>query len=454
MPRLSIRNTCPITGTQWYVCSLGDYRGCCSVDPCIAGGCPDDAGKPMSSQTWVSTSTSTTSTSTSTSTVTTSTQATSTSTTILPTNPATSSPTAGPVNTESHHNNGALIGAVVGGVAGLVLLLGLVFFLMRRSRRKDRGSIKMAYPLVLLVGPKRNREKSRRPAVATDKRTLDKGRGTPKHTNGKPTTRTNGGPSRSAVRPPPTKVSSCASSSPRASPRTSPSKPSRSSPTKPLPNKASPTKSPLTRPSPTRQSPSKSSPTKRSPGAASTRALTQSMASSSSSASATISSLSLSEAALSLKHLPPIPQQPKSPSIPPELPDTGFYRQRAELAAQSSRELINTFNPRRQLHRSLDLGDAEGTCPRMGPIITEDGVVLTANFDRSSSCGDELLGLSCDSGTGSGHVMRFMDYDPEWDAILPAYQPSWRSRMEDCDAGDHPVEKSELGRIEESESAR
>ena len=37
-----LAGTC--TGSkQWYVCTTGNFRGCCSSDPCTAGLCPDDA---------------------------------------------------------------------------------------------------------------------------------------------------------------------------------------------------------------------------------------------------------------------------------------------------------------------------------------------------------------------------------------------------------------------------
>lgn len=132
---------------------------------------------------------------------------------------------------------------------------------------------------------------------------------------------------------------------------------------------------------------------------------------------------------VSEKKLPPLPQHPAL-RPPTELPDTGFYRQRVELAACPSRELINRFDPRRQL--SSEINDFEderqdgtvgaGGPPRTGPVVTADGVVLTANFERTS-CGDEVLGSSGDSGPA--HVMSFMQYDPEWNEVQPAYHPSW-----------------------------
>ncbi|KAJ5124433.1 uncharacterized protein N7515_008258 [Penicillium bovifimosum] len=33
-------NDCPV-GKQWYVCTAGDFHGCCSTDPCTSGVCPD-----------------------------------------------------------------------------------------------------------------------------------------------------------------------------------------------------------------------------------------------------------------------------------------------------------------------------------------------------------------------------------------------------------------------------
>jgi hypothetical protein len=33
--------SCP-SGKQYYVCAAGNFRGCCTLDPCTTGVCPDD----------------------------------------------------------------------------------------------------------------------------------------------------------------------------------------------------------------------------------------------------------------------------------------------------------------------------------------------------------------------------------------------------------------------------
>ncbi|KAJ5520387.1 hypothetical protein N7463_000840 [Penicillium fimorum] len=49
-------NTC--TGTkQWYVCTAGNFHGCCSSDPCTTGICPDDSDSDDSSTTLIKLST-------------------------------------------------------------------------------------------------------------------------------------------------------------------------------------------------------------------------------------------------------------------------------------------------------------------------------------------------------------------------------------------------------------
>ncbi|PWY68235.1 hypothetical protein BO83DRAFT_439136 [Aspergillus eucalypticola CBS 122712] len=45
MARLAVRQngSCP-ANAQWYVCAAGGFKGCCSVDPCTTGVCPDESG--------------------------------------------------------------------------------------------------------------------------------------------------------------------------------------------------------------------------------------------------------------------------------------------------------------------------------------------------------------------------------------------------------------------------
>lgn len=61
------------------------------------------------------------------------------------------------------------------------------------------------------------------------------------------------------------------------------------------------------------------------------------------------------------------------------------------------------------------------------PIITDDGVILTANMERLDE-DDVVPGCGGGGGVGDGsqhHIMSFMDYDPARDAALPAYAAVW-----------------------------
>ena len=58
------------------------------------------------------------------------------------------------------------------------------------------------------------------------------------------------------------------------------------------------------------------------------------------------------------------------------------------------------------------------------PIITDDGVVLTANMERLDE--DDVV-PGCE-GVGDGnqqHIMSFMDYDPAREMALPVYAAVW-----------------------------
>ncbi|KAJ5425748.1 hypothetical protein N7465_000818 [Penicillium sp. CMV-2018d] len=150
-------NTC--TGTkQWYVCTAGNFRGCCSSDPCTTGICPDDSDDDTLSLTTAGVIgllpnvTPRTTTTSSTSTL-------SGSTTVLSTDPSTTaSPSSSTVSITSEtpagletsntpsaqsSNLGAIIGGVVGGIAVLVICAVLLFCCCRRKReygKREKGS--------------------------------------------------------------------------------------------------------------------------------------------------------------------------------------------------------------------------------------------------------------------------------------------------------------------------
>lgn len=151
-------NTC--TGTkQWYVCTAGNFRGCCSSDPCTTGICPDDSDNDTLSLTTAGfigllpnvTPRTTTTSSTSTLSGSITVLSTDTSTTVSPPSSTTSSITsetsAGSEtsNTPSvpSSNLGAIIGGVVGGIAVLVICAVLLFCCCRRKReygKREKGS--------------------------------------------------------------------------------------------------------------------------------------------------------------------------------------------------------------------------------------------------------------------------------------------------------------------------
>lgn len=128
----------------------------------------------------------------------------------------------------------------------------------------------------------------------------------------------------------------------------------------------------------------------------------------------------------------------------PELGDTGFYRPRIELATHPQSELINV--PPGQRTRRHYHSPRPGPSPRPSPnhghgqggvqpkhIVTPDGAILAANFERSSSgarghatsFAEVPLGLGVDFAYARRDIMRCADAvaeDHEQDAdILPAY---------------------------------
>lgn len=119
----------------------------------------------------------------------------------------------------------------------------------------------------------------------------------------------------------------------------------------------------------------------------------------------------------------------------PELGDTGFYRQRAELASYSQSELINIPRERRphqphphdypdnptHAHDNSDNDhdnhqpDTNNGKPRTH-IITPDGILLSANFERLPGCEDYATSFAqCFDGLGIQLVE---------EEVLPAYYDS------------------------------
>jgi hypothetical protein len=96
----------------------------------------------------------------------------------------------------------------------------------------------------------------------------------------------------------------------------------------------------------------------------------------------------------------------------PELFDTGFYRGRAELSSNPSREPINVPYDDRWRNRTR-----VSLCHPVGlptPVVTSEGAVLTANFDT--------VPVEPDS-----HALSFRQVDSPGDSSPPpAYRFSWR----------------------------
>jgi hypothetical protein len=96
----------------------------------------------------------------------------------------------------------------------------------------------------------------------------------------------------------------------------------------------------------------------------------------------------------------------------PELFDTGFYRGRAELSSNPSRELINVpYDDRWPNRKRVSLCHSAGLPT---PVVTPEGAVLTANFDT--------VPVEPDS-----HALSFRQVDSPGDSSPPpAYRLSWR----------------------------
>ncbi|KAJ5594423.1 uncharacterized protein N7459_000631 [Penicillium hispanicum] len=444
-------NTC--TGNkQWYVCSAGDFRGCCSSDPCTSGVCPDDDGSTKSTTKTTSTTSSTSSESTSSSksltTISTTTQATTTSGTVPVTSLTTSSDTTqitslsgastiqsatststATATTGKPSSHAAIIGGIVGGVAGLVMIAVLLFCWWRRPRERSfnvkfRRSVSSQH----LHG---------REVTSRTKTDLSPSESEPLRLHGEHPVDT--------TRPSEQPIDGSSGSFPS------------------LPNLA------LSRTGSNQNSNTNSYFTGQ--GASTAPSLSVPDLSTGPTGSAvTLITMNSGNPALSttrdLPNRPPMnpssgeifPSVPRRPGYIPELSDTGFWRQRAELASHSQSELINKpleQRRRQNLHhqhrhpprhhkpgRSWDSSSSSSTAANsvipspssatsvgnMSPrlmarntarqVVTADGVVLGANLDRFSGGKDkdeedqdrDRVKGKRRSQDPENHVMSFMTY--------------------------------------------
>ncbi|KAJ5910114.1 hypothetical protein N7504_004757 [Penicillium tannophilum] len=135
----------------WYVCTAGDYKGCCSSNPCTSGVCPDD-DTTTSSTTKTTTTSKSSSTPSNNSTSTSSTEGTTTATaeatsslssmgssspSTIASATSTSTSTAAPESSSSS-NQPAIIGGVIGGIVAFLIIAVILFcFWKRRQRMKN-----------------------------------------------------------------------------------------------------------------------------------------------------------------------------------------------------------------------------------------------------------------------------------------------------------------------------
>ncbi|RHZ47731.1 hypothetical protein CDV55_100010, partial [Aspergillus turcosus] len=360
-------NSC--TGNkQWYVCSKGNFRGCCSVDPCNTGVCPDQESQTSLSTSTTATTSKIVSTTTASSPTAAITTAPSTSSQgdipeIIPTRTVTQAvaPATDTAGASPGSNHGALIGGVVGGVLALILLSGLLF-LVYRSRKKHGKRF------VLLRWRVPRGESHEKASTVASSRGLGSGNegrlldvpnyNTPSHAVVNQALTVPGSERTSAASNTISTPSTYANTTTNTSTISAPTETTNHSSLSSLP-----------------------------PAAASSTASHHSP------------DLNLSTSANTSPH----PSASDAADTTPELYDTGFYRQRAELAAYSQSELINIPPERRQgLAVPAQHANSETdppAQPQLPSIITPDGVILGANFDYRVPGDDPYPG----PGEGLGH---------------------------------------------------
>ncbi|BDD63473.1 hypothetical protein MAP00_008358 [Monascus purpureus] len=132
----------------WYVCTAGNFHGCCSTDPCTTGVCPDDDRDGESSTVTTPTvaatlpaSSSSTSSTTISSIKTASTSSSQINSVITVTASMDIGPSPSSAASSSERDSGStggLIGGAVGSILGALMVMGLIVLLCRRRRKQLR----------------------------------------------------------------------------------------------------------------------------------------------------------------------------------------------------------------------------------------------------------------------------------------------------------------------------
>ncbi|PTU21428.1 hypothetical protein P175DRAFT_0185972 [Aspergillus ochraceoroseus IBT 24754] len=182
MTRLAVRQstTCP-ANRLWYVRTKGPFRGCCSVDPCTSGICPEEGSTLVSATTYAGTgrTTVTTTVKTATATITTRTQTTGSFSTSTRTSTVSGAPTSSgraqmhslppsvplPVpqqQIQQRIQQGMsrtptlpfIGGGIVGGVLAALIIAGLVVvYMISRSKKKQEKTV---HPASLAKSPRKS----------------------------------------------------------------------------------------------------------------------------------------------------------------------------------------------------------------------------------------------------------------------------------------------------------
>ncbi|CEJ56966.1 hypothetical protein PMG11_05677 [Penicillium brasilianum] len=414
---------------QWYICSAGNFRGCCASDPCSSGICFDDnvsllhltsaasstssttSSKGTSTSTTTSSSTTTISTIPSTASSHTSSSTTSVSSvdksapvasdstkssTATSTATTTSSAAAAASTGSRSSSKGPIIGGIAGAIAALTLIILLFWFCRRRRTRRGKS-----YTFHLRRSPSTKSLHNREMASVSK-----------------------------------TELSLSETNSAHL--------------TKESPHGSQTTSAPANSNTNSNLLP---------PGSTAASSLNVSSFSPDPSEFSTLSSGVLTTSSGGFVRLPPLRMPSPLPMPPPpnekpgsiseaesqtaELSDTGFYRQRAELAGHSQSELINIPPERRQRNKSplaqaqnagrswesspsLNSGSRDSS-PRSAVdkngsssltsrttarrVVTRSGVVMGANLDRYSTGRDlEHAERGKKSDSGQEHVMSFMTF--------------------------------------------